>query len=332
MQQMRGVNLGGWLVLERWITPELFEGCDAKDEYGLCAWSPAVASDRLSKHRQTFITRSTIKQIADLGLNTVRLPIGYWLLAEQSPYVKGADDYAHRLFEWCEEYGVGVILDIHAAPGSQNGWDHSGQAGRIGWGTSETLQETLKFLGSIIDIYGSKKALRAIEVLNEPHWDVSLTTLLDYYQQAYELIRQRSPEVIVIMSDAFRPDKMARELQKRRFLNVMMDVHLYQLFTDQDRALDFAGHIKKTERDWAEQLRKLSKRLPIIVGEWSAAMHEMYQPIDQPEHGYTRQDYITYFQTQRRVFDEAGVSWTYWTARTSHGGPWSLLDNPEFVH
>ena len=24
--KLRGVNLGGWLVLEKWITPSLFEG------------------------------------------------------------------------------------------------------------------------------------------------------------------------------------------------------------------------------------------------------------------------------------------------------------------
>ena len=26
---LRGVNLGGWLVLEKWITPSLFEGLQA---------------------------------------------------------------------------------------------------------------------------------------------------------------------------------------------------------------------------------------------------------------------------------------------------------------
>ena len=27
--KLRGVNLGGWLVLEKWITPSLFEGLEA---------------------------------------------------------------------------------------------------------------------------------------------------------------------------------------------------------------------------------------------------------------------------------------------------------------
>ncbi|MCY0903238.1 MAG: glucan 1,3-beta-glucosidase, partial [Firmicutes bacterium] len=34
--KIRGVNLGGWLVLERWMTPSLFAGLDAKDETDFC--------------------------------------------------------------------------------------------------------------------------------------------------------------------------------------------------------------------------------------------------------------------------------------------------------
>ena len=30
--KIRGVNLGGWLVLEKWMTPSLFEGLNATDE------------------------------------------------------------------------------------------------------------------------------------------------------------------------------------------------------------------------------------------------------------------------------------------------------------
>jgi len=32
-QKLKGVNLGGWLVLEKWMTPKLFEGTTAEDEY-----------------------------------------------------------------------------------------------------------------------------------------------------------------------------------------------------------------------------------------------------------------------------------------------------------
>lgn len=332
MTQFRGVNLGGWLVLESWITPSVFEGFDASDECTLCSVGGDIAKGRIATHRETFITEDTIKAIAEKGLNTVRLPVGYWLFGDVDPYIRGGDHYVDQLFEWCGEYNISVILDIHAAPGSQNGWDHSGRAGSIGWGHGDTLQETLEFLGRLLDRYGDKTALKGLEVLNEPHWNVSMKTLIDYYQKAYDLIRASYPELTILMSDAFRPEDIAKQLQKRRFSGVMLDVHLYQLFTPEDRALDLQGHIRKTERDWAKLLAKLTKRMPVIVGEWSAAMHELYIPTNQPAHvqGYGPNDYQTYFQTQRNLFNERNVSWTYWTARTERGGPWSLLDNPDF--
>lgn len=33
--KIKGVNLGNWLVLEKWMNPALFYGTDAQDEYDL---------------------------------------------------------------------------------------------------------------------------------------------------------------------------------------------------------------------------------------------------------------------------------------------------------
>ena len=33
---VKGVNLGNWLVLEKWMSPDLFEGTTAEDETDLC--------------------------------------------------------------------------------------------------------------------------------------------------------------------------------------------------------------------------------------------------------------------------------------------------------
>jgi hypothetical protein len=48
--KMRGVNLGGWLVLEKWLTPSLFQGTTARDEWEFSAWPEGAA--RLKAHRE----------------------------------------------------------------------------------------------------------------------------------------------------------------------------------------------------------------------------------------------------------------------------------------
>lgn len=35
VMKIKGVNLGNWLVLEKWMSSELFKGVDADDEEGL---------------------------------------------------------------------------------------------------------------------------------------------------------------------------------------------------------------------------------------------------------------------------------------------------------
>ena len=60
---LRGVNLGGWLVLERWMTPRLFAGTDAKDEYSFM--QTPDAKEKINKHRDTFITEDDFRWLAE---------------------------------------------------------------------------------------------------------------------------------------------------------------------------------------------------------------------------------------------------------------------------
>jgi len=53
-QKVRGVNTGGWFVLEPWITPSMFEGNSAKDEYTL------VAAIGRTRHSQNCKTTGTL--------------------------------------------------------------------------------------------------------------------------------------------------------------------------------------------------------------------------------------------------------------------------------
>ncbi|HLJ53773.1 MAG TPA: twin-arginine translocation signal domain-containing protein, partial [Chthonomonadaceae bacterium] len=96
--KLRGVNLGGWLALEKWIAPDAFAGTEAPDEYTLSETLGARAADRLKRHRESWITADDFKWIAARGLNAVRIPVGYGVLEPNPPYVPAADtlDWAFR--------------------------------------------------------------------------------------------------------------------------------------------------------------------------------------------------------------------------------------------
>lgn len=52
------------------------------------------------------------------------------------PYVgctDGALEYVDNLLDWADSYGLSVLLDVHTAKDSQNGFDNSGQSLGFQW-------------------------------------------------------------------------------------------------------------------------------------------------------------------------------------------------------
>lgn len=123
--KVRGVNLGGWLVSEPWITPSLYDNTgDSRviDEWTMGQYVSDACS-RLSSHWASFITQSDFNQIAAANLNFVRIPIGYWAIdSTHGNYCKGSQlSYLKKAVTWARSAGIKVMIDLHGAPGSQNG-------------------------------------------------------------------------------------------------------------------------------------------------------------------------------------------------------------------
>ncbi|KAG5715860.1 putative glucan 1,3-beta-glucosidase A [Termitomyces sp. T112] len=119
--KVRGVNLGGWLVIEPWITPSLFDNTgDSRiiDEYTFGKYQDhAKAYRTLKTHWDSWITEADFRKIAAAGLNHVRLPIGYWAfdVSGGEPFVQGQLPYLDKAVSWARKYGIKVIIDLHGA-------------------------------------------------------------------------------------------------------------------------------------------------------------------------------------------------------------------------
>ena len=319
----RGVNLGGWLVLERWITPSVFGELSARDERTLCRDLGGQAASILSLHRRNFITEADFEWIAGHGLNAIRLPIGYWLFGDEPPFV-GCIEYVDKAFEWAKAHGLGILLDLHAAPGSQNGHDHSGAIGDISWNELDNITKSLKVVERLAERYKGNSSLIGIELLNEPSWLNRKKHIRKYYEDGYEAVRRQcGTNVAVVVSDAYHPFRWKHVMQNDKYQNKQLDVHLYQLFSSRDKKLSLAGHINKTVQEWSKLIAKVSKHWPIIIGEWSVALDE------QTFNGYDKsaKDAANrlYAAAQLAVFEHA-AGWFYWTYKAEQGGPWSYRD------
>jgi glucan 1,3-beta-glucosidase len=319
---LRGVNLGGWLVLEKWMVPHVYRGSGAQDEYSLSLALGDSAKTRLQKHRETFITAEDFRWIKNCGLNAVRLPVGYWALEAPKPYV-GASDFVDFALDQANQNGLKVVLDLHGAPGSQNGWDHSGRSGEIGWNKNpDNIKETVRVLASFAQKYGKHPALFGIELLNEPSDQIPVETLKDFYQEAYSEIRKYAgPEVAVIFHDSFRAMAWQNFMKGPDYANVIIDTHLYQLFNQDDSRRSAPEQIVFALNRKAALEQMQQEELPTFVGEWSLAL-----PGSSVEDLTSFQGDLlngAYADTQLLCFENTR-GWFFWSYKLESKSAWNF--------
>lgn len=299
----RGVNLGGWLVLERWMTPSLFAHSKQVDEIGLS--SETEYTKIITRHHQSFITEQDIQWLARHGITHLRVPIGYWLFGDHPPLANGIQ-YLDTLFTWAESHHMNILLSIHGAPGSQNGKHHSGKVGKVAW---KNHKDTLgDFTTSIVERYSDSPALWGVCLLNEPTHRVShFGALFRHYRRIARTLRRHTPHVRLFIDATFQPLQWALVA---KMLGVSIDMHLYHGFGNVD------GTIATKRLHASDRLIKtLKKMVPIVIGEWSGVVH----------HSGTLKQQRKYIKAQQSVYEQTDAHF-YWTYKTEGGGVWSFKD------
>lgn len=278
MEKIKGVNLGCWLVLEKWMHPALFEGYTAEnyDETSFSqGLSDAAKRARLKVHRDTFITLNDFRWIRDAGLNSVRIPVPHWIFDDCEPYV-GCIDYLDRAFDWAEETGLTILIDLHTAPGCQNGFDNGGITGVCDWHKDPAnLDRTVAVLEKLCRRYRDRRCMLGIELLNEPSWGNPFEVVRDFTIRAYKACRAiLRDEQLVVFHDGFRLDAWNELLTGEDFPNAVLDTHCYQCFDDGLNALPPAAHVGIALQDRKAALDAAAQAHPVIVGEWSLGLTE----------------------------------------------------------
>lgn len=99
------------------------------------------------------------------------------------PYVQGQITYLDQAIGWARTAGLKVMLDLHGAPGSQNGFDNSGRYGPIDWQSGNNVPETLTAIQNLADRYASQTdVVTAIELINEPaNWGLDMSQVKQFY-------------------------------------------------------------------------------------------------------------------------------------------------------
>jgi len=344
-----------------------------------------VGAQALISHWDNWYNQSDFDKMKEWGLNAIRLPVGWWYWAKEAgldskPYLVPDADIMHNLshpitnfIKRAKQAGLQVMIDLHGAPGSQNGLDNSGRRSKSlnpeVWGYDwiydpEMLKDTTKVLLSIAKwiAYCEENGMdniMALQLVNEPWVFLDMSLVRDWYMATIPQIRSVSPNLPLIVHDAFRHTEWAWLTNSWDFENTYMDTHIYHAFNADDIASSnpSCDMLKQTIAEniacgYGSMLRfKTCTSLPTFVGEWSLAVDDCMSNIRGQQYSVQFHDFgqcknlkqrvgnkwwaehVNSFASRQMAMAERELGWFFWTWKTGYGAEkdpsnayWSFKD------
>ncbi|MBJ6363958.1 glycoside hydrolase family 5 protein [Paenibacillus sp. GCM10012307] len=293
---LRGVGLGNWMLPEGYMW-KFFKGADRPrriEKLISDLIGETNAEQFWKRFHDDYITEADIRKMAEEGLNSVRLAINSrHIIEDDEPLRWKADRIGRidRLIEWCRDYQLYVILDLHGAPGGQTGANiDDSEQDQPGLFQSEEMRErTIRLWRMLAERYKDEWIVGGYDLLNEP--------LPEWFNRYNE-------QVMPLYRDI---TKAIREVDASHMI-IIEGVHWandWSIFTekfDDNTMLQF--HKYWSAVDTASIQRFLDKRK-----EWNA-------PIYMGEGG---ENCWNWYVGAFGLFEDHNISWNFW--------PWKKLDN-----
>ncbi|KAG5635247.1 hypothetical protein H0H81_011945 [Sphagnurus paluster] len=344
---------GSWFVLERWITDNPYRYARPPGQSDLDVARGSNARQTLEAHWDSWVVEQDWAWIAARGLNTVRIPIGYYHLCgiDASVLAGTAFQDFHSVFsgawariakaiETASRWGLGVLIDLHAAPGKQNDDSHAGTSDppkffsdkRSRQHTIDVLCILLKALNTHAQSHNPPLVnIVGIELLNEPH-PPNDSDLQAWYTSAIQSLRAIDPSIPFYLGECWRTDQYTdyvERLSPSSSALLVLDHHLYRCFTASDNSTPAHAHTQAltdpsapTPQAFARAAEKLGRAGGgLVIGEWSGALN----PGSLTGAPNEQADFV---RAQLALYERCCSGWFFWTFKKQWGGDkgWGLRD------
>ncbi|MBR0112312.1 MAG: cellulase family glycosylhydrolase [Clostridia bacterium] len=311
---LRGTNFGGWGIMEDWFCPYTNPAGEEPVYQTLVSRFGADRVHSLFKtYRSNWITEVDYKNVADLGMNVVRLPIWYrnFQKDDNGTWYRKADgsiDFSEldEVVSLCKKYGLYLIIDLHGLPGFQNDYDHCGQSKSMS--LFDDTEKGARYREVVIDFwvqmakhYKGESTVAMYDLMNEP-LGTNITrdgsfqqTFWDLSNDIYKAVREVDPDHIICMEAIWDPSAIASP-DVYGWENIVYQEHLYDI-------TNFTILRKLNE------IRDAGYNAPFYIGEF-----------------YPRG--LTTFGYMLSMFNHRNLSWTTWTYKgagpDADKSPWFL--------
>lgn len=308
--QLKGTNVGGWLVMEEWQSPT-----NAPDQLTMIntlteRFGEERAWELINQFQDTWFTEADFDILKEEGVNLIRLPLTYFEMANEDGSLK---DKGRERLEWfleeAEKREIYVLIDMHGAFGSQNGKDHSGDISKpeVGdfFGNEENIQKTIRLWEEIAELAKGNPWVAGYDLLNEPGGALG-TEQFEAYDRLYQAVRAVDPDHIIHMQAIWEP----MHLPNPTFYNWENVVYQYHFYGWDDlNNLDYQKRFIDSKVEMVNEITNYN--VPVFVGEFT-----FFTNTDSWDYGLS-------------VFDEQGWSYTSWTYKVSGANSsWGMYTAP----
>ena len=333
--QLKGINAGQILLQEGWMSPFALEpsknadgsfvtDADGNLQYpefteeefraGLQA-NPNLADrdlDELLQHYYScFFTEEDFRIIReDLGFNTIRLPFYYLNILNEDLSLKAEAD-AFAYLDWfitnAAAQDLYVILDLHGAPGSQNGYEHSGAADQKAklWESQEYRAATIRLWEAIARHYTVTRPdlgarIATYDLMNEPTYNsrgVTTKACWDFFDELYDAIRAQGDDHVITMEGCWDFGSLP-DPADYGWENIQYEYHWYNWWSDKLPYTLFHAY---------QDLSNIGRNydVPVLIGEFT-----VFENRDN-------------WAKELALFDSRGYNWTIWNYKTTVTGWWT---------
>lgn len=259
------IELKGGIFSPKYIPPRRMDRRRTFDQTIRELCGTKYAEEFWPKWHRNHLGEADIKAMAEVGLNSVRLPLHSAAFLAEEPGMCWLEDGFQMLddvIDWCEKYGIYAILDLHAAPGGQSGTACDGGYDNAphlfmdeeSWDRAIALWEKLAIR------YADRWIVGGYDILNEP---VSLPNhqqyvkkLEEFYDEVISVIRKHDKKHMVILEGPkfSRSNEIFNRQYDSECNNWCISVHIY------------GASPEKRELHWYI-LKGMELNVPIWIGE-----------------------------------------------------------------
>ncbi len=317
---LRGVNLGGWMVMEPWMCPADASGL--QDEYSIIheldtRFGVTTEQSLIQTYRQNWITTHDLDNIEAQGLNVIRVP-AWWgdfyplsALGATNPVMRSdAFTVLDAVVSAAAARGIYTIIDMHGVFGGQSTSNDTGQQNEnLYWTNSNDQTNTALMWSAIAAHYKGNAAIAGYDLINEPSGAPNTSAVWTAFNNLYNSVRTADPGHIIIMEGTFGSWDwtMLPAPSYYSWTNVVYQMHEYQWSNETVSGVEGGANNQVTDFN-----NHKSWNVPAYIGEFNAFGT-----------GTAAWQYVV------NDFNNDKMNWSPWSYKATHGSQpdsWGLYD------